>query len=245
MNGVVAWSRRSSGRTLADMTGKYSWKSVAKTAKKWIDAKTTEATTADRRTRRQADAAEHQHERELTAEATGAALTTLIPGLGRAIERQEAHRLRAESEAREADYLRRSEAVLAGASVSAWGAVNGEARDLAVTVTRDEQEGTVLVLLETVDAVHFDRAELSAAGFALSGFTGDGTYLLSDDIPSLDPGSHHIVFDNGDSDVDWYYWTADLGPAQAVVSNGVADVTMQCRNAASQEVTVSIRVPLG
>lgn len=227
------------------MTAKYNWKSVAKTAKKWVDAKKTETLTADRQTRLRADAAGHQHERELTEQASGAALATLIPGLGRAIERQEANRLRAEQASRDADYARRSEAVLIGASVSAWGAVNGEAGDLAVTVTRDEDAGTVLVLLETVDPVAFDRAELSAAGFALTGFTGDGSYLLSDDIPSLDPGSHHIVFDGGDRDIDWYYWTAELGPARAVVSDGVADVTMQCRNAASDEVTVSIRVPLG
>lgn len=226
------------------MSGKYSWKSVAATAKKWVDNKVTETTTADRRTRERAAGNEYQIERELQAEAGGAVLTTLFPGLGRAMEKQEANRARAEAEGREQARAEREAAVLAGSVVEVRGAIDGRATDLAATLTPDDEHGTLLVLLETVDPVPFDGTALSAAGFALTNFRGDGTYPLVYDIASLDPGVHHVVFNNGDGDSDWFYWAEEYGPASATVTGGVIEVTMPCRNVISQELTLTIRVPL-
>lgn len=227
------------------MSGKYSWKSVAGTAKKWIDNKVTETTTADRRTREQAAGNEHRIERDLEAQAGGAVLTTLFPGLGRAIERQEANRERAEAEGRDRARAEREAAVLPGSSVEVRGAVTGRVTDLAVTLTADDEERTLLVLLETVDPIALDGAALSAAGFALTDFHGDGDYPLVPYIESLDPGVHHVVFNEGDGDTDWFYWTEEYGPATATVGGGMIDVTMPCHNAASQQLTLTIRVPLG
>src|SRR5690606_8779141 len=89
-----------------DMTAKYNWKSVAKTAKKWVDAKNIETPTDARQTRLRADAAGHPHGRELTEQASGAALATQIPGHGRAIEHQEANRLGSQHATRDVDYAR-------------------------------------------------------------------------------------------------------------------------------------------
>lgn len=227
------------------MPGKYSWKSVADTAKKWVDNKITETTTADRRTRERAEGNESQIERDLEAQAGGAVLTTLFPGLGRAMERQEANRERAEAEGRDRARTLREAAVLPGSSVEVGGAVTGRATDLAVTLTPDDEQRTLLVLLETVDPVALDGAALSAAGFALTDFHGDGSYPLVPYIESLDPGVHHVVFNDGDGDTDWYYWTDAYGPATATVGNGAIDVTMPCQNAASQHLTVTIHVPFG
>lgn len=225
------------------MPGKYSWKSVADTAKKWVDNKVTETTTADRRTRERAAGNETQIEREFEAQAGGAVLTTLFPGLGRALERQEANRERAEADGRDRARAERVASVVAGASIDVRGDINGRADDVAVTFTADEAERTLTVLLETVDPVAFDRAELSAAGFALTDFRGNGTYPLVAYIDSLDPGIHHVVFNEGDGDTDWFYWTDEYGPATAVVGEGTISVSMPCRNAASQELTVTLRVP--
>lgn len=227
------------------MARTYRWKDVAQTAKKWVDSKVTETVTADRRTRRQAEASQVGHERELRAQAGGAVLTSLFPGLGRAIERQEENRQRADAEQADRARAERVAAVLPGSSVEVTGAVNGRAVDLAVCVTADDEYGTLNVRLETVDPVPFDRAALSAAGFAIAGFRGDGTYPLEDLIESLDPGVHHVVFDNGDRDTDWYYWTSEYGPGEAVVTDGTITVTMPCRNVGSDHLTLTITVPVG
>lgn len=230
---------------IVGMPGKYHWKSVADTAKKWVENKVTETTTADRRTRERAAGNEEAIERDLEAQAGGAVLTTLFPGLGRAMERQEEHRRRADAEATDRARAERVAAVLAGAYVEVHGAVGGRADDLAVTLTADSDERTLSVLLETVDPVPFDGADLSAAGFALAGFHGAGTYELVPHIESLDPGVHHVVFNGGDGDTDWYYWTDEYGAATAVVGADAIDVTMPCQNAASQDIVVTIHVPLG
>jgi len=230
--------------TLGGMSGKYSWKSVAGTAKKWADNKRTEVTTADRRTRREATGNEVQIERELEQQTGGAVLTMLFPGLGRAIERQEQQRQQAAADRHDQARAEREASVLAGASVEVRGHITGRADDLAVTFTADDETRTLLVLMETVDPVAFDGASLSAAGFALADFHGNGTYPLVAEIESLDPGAHHVVFNDGDSDIDWYYWTDEYGPATAVVSGGAIEVVMPCRNAGSHEVTVTLRVPM-
>lgn len=240
----VACEARPARAKIVAMPGKYNWKSVADTAKKWVENKVTETTTADRRTREQAEGNEAAIERELEAQAGGAVLTTLFPGLGRAIERQEANRLRAEADATDRARAARVAAVVSGSRVEVHGAVNGRADDLAVTLTADDAERTLSVLLETVDAVALDRAELSAAGFAIAGFQGDGTYELVPYIESLDPGVHHVVFDGGDGDTDWFYWSDEYGAATATVSDGAIDVTMPCRNAAGQQLTLALHVPL-
>lgn len=226
------------------MARKYSWKDVAQTAKKWVDSKVTETVTADRRTREHAEASQVAHERELREQTGGAVLTTLFPGLGRAIERQEENRLRAEAEHADQARAERVATVVAGSAVETTGAINGQATDLAVRFTPDDEFGTLSVLLETVDPVPFDRAALSAAGFAIADFKGNGTYELIDYIESLDPGVHHVVFDDGDNDTDWFYWSSEYGPGRAVVGDGIITVTMVCRNTGSEELTLTLTVPL-
>ncbi len=226
------------------MSGKYSWKAVANTAKKWVDNKVTETTTADRRTRQRAEGNEQAIEDELEAQAGGAVLTTLFPGLGRALDRQAEQRERAEIDRRDQARSERVAAVLDGSSVDLRGFVSGRVEALAVTLTHDVDEGTLLVLMETVDPVPLAGGALSAAGFAIAEFRGPGTYALEPYVASLDPGVHHVVFNGGDNDTDWFYWSDEYGPATAVVSDDAIDVTMRCRSCGSEEVDVTLRVPL-
>jgi hypothetical protein len=80
------------------MVEKYNWKDLASTGKKWLRNKVTETTTADRRTRQNAEANEWRLDREMKEQAGGALLVTAFPGLGRALERQEENRIRADQE---------------------------------------------------------------------------------------------------------------------------------------------------
>jgi hypothetical protein len=226
------------------MSGKYSWKELAGTAKKWVDSKVTETTTADRRTRDRAEANQSLIERDLEEQAGGAVLTTLFPGLGRAVERQEEKRLRADLARHGRDRARRAASVVPGSSIDLSGAVNGRVEDLAVDITPGDGERTLLVLMETVDPVSLDGGELSAAGFAIADFNGDGTYPLVEYIESLDPGAHHVVLGGGDGESDWFYWAEEYGPAGAVVGDGEITVTMPCRNCMSEQITVTLRVPV-
>jgi hypothetical protein len=225
------------------MAEKFNWKGLAGTAKKWLDQKTTEMVTTDRRTR---ESAEHQADRleqQMTDEVGSAALTTMFPSLGRAIERQEANRRRAAQDDLDRARARRAAAVVQGAAIELSGAVHGRVDDVAVTLTPDDEEGTLTVLLEPVEPVPLPGGTLAQAGFAISGFRGDGRYALEEDIPSLEPGVHHVAL-VGDGEDCWFYWVSEYGRGDAVVQQNTIVATMVCDNAGSQRITATLTVPL-
>jgi hypothetical protein len=226
------------------MASKYSWKDLAGTAKKWLDSKVTETTTADRRTRESAEGHQVQLEREMQEQLGGAVLTTAFPSLGRLMDRQEENRRRSEQDSADRARARRVASVLAGSSIQLGGHVTGRADDVAVELTHDDEERTLLVLMEPVDPVTLSSGHLSAAGFAIAGFDGPGTYPLVEQIDSLEPGVHHVVLDDGDDDTSWFYWTEESGAAAATVTDDLIEATLTCTNAASEQVTVTMRVPL-
>jgi hypothetical protein len=226
------------------MSGKYSWKDLAGTAKKWVDSKVTETTTADRHTRDDAAANQNALEDDLEEQAGGALLTTLFPGLGRAIERQEDNRRRADLERRERDRADREASVVPGSSIELSGALNGRVTDVAVHLTPDDEHRTLLVVMEPVDPAPLDGGVLAAAGFAITDYHGEGSYPLVESIDALDPGVHHVALGDGDDETDWYYWSEEYGPARAEVGDGLITVTMPCRNCGSDNVDVTLRVPL-
>ena len=133
--------------------------------------------------------------------------------------------------------------MLPGSSIELSGHVSGRIDDVAVEMTAEDEHGTLLVLMEPVDSALLSGDDVVAAGFAIAGFQGAGTYPLVEYIESLDPGVHHVVL-GGDADTSWYYWTDDSGPAVAVVTDELIETSLVCRNAAGQEIRVTMRVPL-
>ncbi|MGD9995713.1 MAG: hypothetical protein AB7L17_07510 [Ilumatobacteraceae bacterium] len=226
------------------MASKYSWKDLAGTAKKWLDSKVTETTTADRRTRETAEGQQVHLEREMKDQFGGAVLTTAFPSLGRLMDRQDENRRRSEQESLDGARARRAASVLAGSSIELSGDVSGRVIDVAVELTPDDEQRTLLVLMEPVDAAPVSGGELSAAGFAITDFDGPGTYPLVEYIESLDPGAHHVVLDGGDSETSWFYWTEQAGAAAATVTDELIEVSFVCENAAGQRTHVTMRVPL-
>jgi hypothetical protein len=225
------------------MAGKYNWKDLAGTAKKWIDNKVTETTTADHRKRDTAEGNEAQLEHEMKDQFTGAALITAIPSLGRFMKNQEENAARSAKDSLDRERAQREASVLAGSSIELTGQVSGRIDNVAVHMTPDDQYGTLLVLMEPVDGVQLSGGEVVAAGFAISGFHGAGTYQLVDMIDSLEPGVHQVTL-AGDTDASFYYWSEDYGPAVAVVSEDMIETTLVCQNSGSDEIRVTMRVPL-
>jgi hypothetical protein len=225
------------------MAAKYNWKDLAGTAKKWLDNKVTETTTADRRKRDNAAGNEVQLEREMKDQLGGAALITAVPSLGRFMDRQEANAARSAQDSADRARSKRVAAVLPGSSIELNGHVSGRIDDVSVELTPDDEYGTLLVLMEPVDGVQLQGGEVVAAGFAISGFHGEGTYQLDGYIESLDPGVHHVAL-AGDSDTSWFYWSEEYGPGVAVVTNGLIETSLVCQNAASEQITVTMRVPM-
>ena len=221
-----------------------SWKDLAGTAKKWLDQKTTEMVTADRRTRESAEYQGERLEQQMSEQVGSVAVTTMFPSLGRAIERQEANRPRAEQEHADRVRAARAAAVVPGASIELRGAVSGRVDDIAVTLTPDDEAGTLTVLLEPVDPAPTAGGKLTEAGLAITGFHGDGRYPLEEDIPSLDPGVHHVAL-AGDGEDCWFYWVAEYGPADAVVEHGRIVATLVRDNSGSRRITATLTVPLG
>lgn len=226
------------------MTEKYKWSDVAGTAKKWLRNKVTETTTADRRTRRDAEASDSALEKKMKDEAAGAALVTAFPSLGRALEHQEQNKARAAQESTDRQRAKRAASVVPGSSIELSGHVNGRLDDVAVDLTPDADNGTLTVLMEPVDPGRVQGGEVLAAGFAISGFKGEGRYELVGSIESLDPGVHHVALGEGNED-SWFYWTEEYGPGVAVVRDGMIETSLVCRNSGSQEIRVTMRVPLG
>jgi hypothetical protein len=227
------------------MPSKYNWKDLAGTAKKWLDNKVTETTTANRRTRENAEANDDRLEQDLKDQAAGTALLTAFPALRRHMDRMEENRARSEQEAHDRERARRAASVLPGSTIVLRGHVSADIADVAVELTPDDEEHTLVVLMEPVDPVPMGEHRLSAAGFALAGFHGPGTYQLSAEIDSLDPGVHHVVLDDGDDEGCWFYWTDDYGPASATVTDTLIEAEMVCQNASGEEIRATLRVPLG
>ena len=223
------------------MAGKFGWKDLAGTAKKWLDAKTTETLTGDRRTREHAEARQNSLEHDMEQQAAGAALTTLFPGLGRAMERQEANRLRAQREQHDRARAQRLAAVLPGSSIELSGVVDGRLDDLAITLTPDDEQRTLLVLVEAVDPAPIGEHRFLTGGFAITGFTGDGRYQLVSDSDILDPGAHHVVLDED----QWFYWTEEYGPGTAVVGGGWIEASLAFEDEASRKLGARFRIPMG
>ena len=226
------------------MPEKYKWSDVAGTAKKWLRNKVTETTTADRRTRQNAEANEWAIEKEMKEQIGGAALITAFPGLGRALDRQEENAARAAKDSTDRARAKRVASVVAGSSIELSGHVDGRLDDVAIDLTPDEENGTLTVLMEPVDPGRVQGGEVMAAGFAIAGFKGEGRYDLVGYIESLDPGVHHVVLADENEDA-WFYWTEEYGPGVAVVSAGMIEASLVCQNSASQEIRVTMRVPLG
>jgi hypothetical protein len=225
------------------MVEKYNWKDLAGTGKKWLRNKITETTTADRRTRERAEGNDWQLEREMKEQAGGALLVTAFPGLGRALERQEENRERAAQGSSDRARAGRSARVVRGSSIELTGHVTGRVDDVAVDLSSDDENRTLSVRVEPVDPVQLSGGELLSAGFAIAGFAGEGTYPLVSDIESLDPGVHHVAL-GGESEDGWFYWTEDAGPGVACVRAGLIDASLVCVNSASDEIRVTIRIPL-
>ena len=225
------------------MVEKYNWKDLASTGKKWLRNKVTETTTADRRTRHNAEANEWRLEREMKEQAGGALLVTAFPSLGRALERQEESRVRSAQESSDRARAKRLAGVVAGSSIELSGDISGRIEDVAVTLTPDDENTALTVLMEPVDAAQVHGGELLSAGFAVTNFAGEGTYRLASEIDVLDPGVHHVAF-GGDSEDSWFYWTEEYGDAVVTVRDALIEATMPCQNASSRRVTVVMRVPL-
>jgi hypothetical protein len=225
------------------MAAKYNWKDLAGTAKKWLDNKVTETTTADHRKRDTAAGNEAQLEREMKDQLGGTALITAFPSLGRFMDRQEANAARSAQDSADRARSKRLASVLPGSSIELTGHVSGRIDDLSVELTPDDEYDTLLVLMEPVDGVQLAGGEVIAAGFAISGFHGAGTYQLVGYIESLDPGVHHVTL-AGDVDTSFFYWSEEYGPGVAVVTDGLIETSLVCHNPSSEEIRITMRVPL-
>ena len=224
------------------MAGRFNWRDVAGTAKKWIDEKVTETVTSDRQEERAADARQRDLEQTLRDEVPVTALATAFPSLRRAIDRQDDARRRAEDDALADERSRRAARVLDGSSIEVAGAVSGRVDGVAVQLL--PEDGALVVLLEPVDAAPLSAGAVAAAGFALAHFGGPGRYDLTDDDESVAPGANHVLL-AGDDESATFYWSEGYGPGTVVVADDLIVATLACRNSSDDEIRVTMRVPLG
>ncbi len=224
------------------MAGRFNWRDVAGTAKKWIDEKVTETVTTDRSEERAAEFRQRDLERTLRDEVPVTALATAFPSLRRAIDRQDGARQRSADAALADQRSRRVASVLEGSSIEVSGRATGRVEQVAVQFTTDD--GTLVVLVEPVDPVPVAGGELVAAGFAVARFRGPGRYELTDDDEAVAPGANHVLL-AGDDDSSTFYWSQSYGPGVVVAQDDLIEATLVCRNSSDDEVRVKVRVPLG
>jgi hypothetical protein len=224
-------------------------------AKKWLQAKAKEVTTANRRQRESAEYEADETERRLKDAAIGEAVMTAVPGLRTWRDRQEEQqraaeeaRERAEQEELAARPVGTLELRLEGAVTGTWrGTVPAllEVEPPAGEDAPDDPYASAATLVVDLGPLTDSTAapggrRLGGWRFEVPGYTGPGRYDLAES------GMRRREADAEPEYIDWelrfgddeeaFYFQPDIGPSAVVVGPGAGhlDITMAMTGASGQ-----------
>lgn len=235
---------------------------LGRLAKKWLQAKTKELTTTNRRERESAEYEAERTEKEAKDEVASEALMTAFPGLRRMRDRQEAHRAAAEQErlrelaSRPVGQL---ELRLSGATQGAW---TGTVPVLIAVVppdpgaepTPDPYAGTPTLTVElgplTPSSEVPGSPPLVCWRFEVPGYGGPGEYDLAvSGMRRRDAGAEpeYIEWElNLGEEHEAYFFQPDIGPTTVRIDPARITVAMALAGAAGEaQAAATVELPPG